>query len=101
MKNIEIKKEIANTVKGHDKYEVVIRAWFTSDGIWGDCTYSEVYVDIDGDYTAIDTLSEYAKNCNDLTDVERKEMFDKMKKVAKYLEKHFSNITLDLNIVNI
>ena len=95
MKNIEIKKMLQNSTKYCDEY--IIKVWMWTDE---NTTWAEVICRKDGEWdcdnccTFVDFDKEYEKLSKD----EIKEMTDKMKKLSKYLEKHFENVELELEL---
>jgi hypothetical protein len=93
MKNVEIKKMLQGAVKYADEYTIKVWAWQD-----GETTWAEVIAMVDGEWDCDNCHTFLDYETTDLTADQEKEMFGAMKKLAKYLEKHFENVELENEI---
>ena len=89
MKNVEIKKMLQGAIKYADEYEIKVWAWQD-----GEVTWAEVIACVDGEWDTDNCHTFTYLETTEPTTEQVKQMFADMKKLAKYLEKHFENVDL-------
>ena len=87
MKNLQIKKALLNDIKNCDEYQIHVWAWTDGQNTW-----AEVIAKVDGEWIEGYEMEAFPFYERNLQMKEFSELKKEMKKVSKYLEKHFTNV---------